>query len=140
MKKLVLAVLLVVMIFTPCMAEVEPEGLFGVEGTYWSGTVIAGVPQTNPLDIAFSGGIMYLCNVLGCYPDYVVTGSYTDILLLTFFNANMEALAINGILIPFLGIGWGLNTFIYGDFLYPILLTYTKTSDNWTLYSEYGDG
>jgi hypothetical protein len=36
MKKIILAVLMAVMITTPCFAqEVEPEGLFSIEGTSW---------------------------------------------------------------------------------------------------------
>ena len=36
MKKTILAVLMVVMIATPCFAqEVEPDGLFSIEGTKW---------------------------------------------------------------------------------------------------------
>jgi hypothetical protein len=36
MKKIILAVLMAVMIATPCFAqEVEPEGLFSLEGTLW---------------------------------------------------------------------------------------------------------
>ena len=38
MKKTILAVLMVLVIATPCFAEeVEPDGLFSIEGTRWRG-------------------------------------------------------------------------------------------------------
>ena len=69
MKKTSLVALMVLMITTPCFAqEVETEGLFGVEGTYWAGTFTAdGI--TNPfLDLGFYGGSMYESYLGNVYP------------------------------------------------------------------------
>jgi hypothetical protein len=112
MNKLILTVLMLVMLTVPSKAEVEPAGLFGVEGTYWEEIPIFEGQPTYPLDIAFSGGKIY-----GCIDEYscneltsISPSSHTDFFLLTLFNinfCNISALTINGILIPFLGLGWG---------------------------------
>ena len=120
MKKLVLAMLMVVMLAVPCMAEVEPEGLFWIEGTYWTGVFTTAVTTEGNLDLAFSGGNMYMCNAPSeCHPltpNAVVTTSYIDIFLLTIFTSTLtdgaNSLTINGILFPFLSVGWGLGDYI----------------------------
>jgi hypothetical protein len=38
MNKLILTVLMVVMLATPCIAEVEPAGLFTIDNTQWYAT------------------------------------------------------------------------------------------------------
>jgi hypothetical protein len=63
MKKLVLAMLMVVMLATPCMAEVEPEGLFSIDHTEWSISppMLGGLGST-PVwidSIGCSAGIIY---------------------------------------------------------------------------------
>ena len=35
MKRAILALLIVAMVSTPCLAEVEPESIFSVNGTLW---------------------------------------------------------------------------------------------------------
>jgi hypothetical protein len=67
MKKLILAVLMAVMLATPCFAqEVEPEGIFSLHGTLWQ-TLPTGVqllpfpPSLVPIDweFGFYGGEVY---------------------------------------------------------------------------------
>jgi hypothetical protein len=62
MKKLILAVLMVVMLAVPCMAEVEPEGLFGLEGTFWSGISLEQVGIPIPFGLGFHENTMYFCD------------------------------------------------------------------------------
>ncbi len=143
MKKLVLAMLMVVMLAVPCMAEIEPEWLFGVEGTYWTGVFTTAVTTDGKLDLAFSGGNMYMCNAPSeCQPltpTSVVTTSYIDIFLLTIFSSKLtegaNSLTINGILFPFLNVGWGAGDYIAdsaGGVLYPLSATFMKITDTWT--------
>ena len=89
MKKAILIVLMVVMVATPCLAEVEPEGIFSIEGTLWRvcGIVFATVPPfiggSCDLIIGFYQGTVYSCDEYGgrChpYPDY----AYIDLLLVS---------------------------------------------------------
>jgi len=36
MKKTILVVVMLVMVTTPCLAEIEPDGSFSLHGTQWS--------------------------------------------------------------------------------------------------------
>jgi hypothetical protein len=63
MKKLVVAMLMVVMLAVPCMAEVEPDWFLGIENTIWGVQGIVGA-------MGFQGGKMYACYstlALSCY-------------------------------------------------------------------------
>jgi len=99
MKKLILTLLMVLMVSTPCMAKVEPEGLFSIEGTYWRSTVaVEGIP-VNPSvgNYGYFDGKMYLClDVLGCYDLslFCPACSYTDFSLLTFVDATLTNLPV----------------------------------------------
>ena len=66
MKKLILVVLMVAMVTTPCFAqEVEPEGIFSIGGTEWqalpTGVQILPSPSLVSLDwhFGFYGGEVY---------------------------------------------------------------------------------
>ena len=66
MKKAILIVLMVVFVTTPCFAqEVEPDGLFSIEGTLWNKCGIdysPGIPtQAGCIDIGFHQGTVYRC-------------------------------------------------------------------------------
>ena len=54
MKKTILVVIMVVMIATPCLAqEIEPDGLFSLEGTEWRRIGVAirtAIPPFRPID------------------------------------------------------------------------------------------
>jgi hypothetical protein len=40
MKKTILVALMVLLVSTPCLAEVEPDGIFSIGGTQWEATYI----------------------------------------------------------------------------------------------------
>ena len=146
MEKVISMLLMVSMIAAPCFAqEVEPEGMFSVEGTYWEGTFTTPTIDTQgKLDFAFSSGTMYMCMCtyscasMDCLNISTPTPStYIDIFLLTFFNATVmmseaEGIIMNGILIPFLGVGWGSGSLWSGVVTLPLSGTFTKTTDTWT--------
>ena len=89
MKKSILVVLMLVMIATPCIAEVEPDGIFSIEGTLWRYN-LNGVhltpypPYIEAFGIAallgFSDGKMFGCVIPEegdtCTPDFEDTNSY----------------------------------------------------------------
>ncbi len=86
MKKMIISVLGAVMIATPCMAEVEPDGFFSVEGTEWIGEMIPGVVAAR---LGFYGGKIY--GNLGALTDD--DDSY-DELLQPFYRDLMFALKL----------------------------------------------
>jgi hypothetical protein len=146
MKKLILTVLMVVMLAVPCMAEMEPEGLFTVEGTFWNFFMLDFETEETAYDLGFSGGIMYLCGrTTGrCFdssdPPFWTT--YDDNFLFTSFDSWIASLpgwweTLDGILIPVLGIGFGsFKLFVLEKVEFSLPAVYIKTSDNWTPPSE----
>ena len=85
MKKIILVVLMAVMIATPCFAqEVEPEGLFSVNGTLWGSCEIGFVSILPFVGIhcgvlcGFYQGTVYLCIDNQCTP-LTYTSSYIDL-------------------------------------------------------------
>ena len=84
MKKTILVLLMAVMIATPCFAqEVEPEGLFSVDGTLWIWCEVGFASyrpffSTNWRELGFYKGKVYDCNPPGFdNPNY----SYVDSLV-----------------------------------------------------------
>ena len=78
MKRTILVVLIAVMIATPCFAqEIEPDGLFSLDGTLWKffrpeiqfGTTY-GQPYfyigVNSGEVGFYQGSVYWCSENGC--------------------------------------------------------------------------
>ncbi len=61
MKKSILVVIMVVMVYAPCLAQgVEPEGIFSIEGTVWRATYIFPLIDWMHIDdIGFYGGSVY---------------------------------------------------------------------------------
>lgn len=61
MKRIILVVLMVIMVATPCFAqELEPEGIFSIEGTVWRATYIFPLIDWMHFDdIGFYGGSVY---------------------------------------------------------------------------------
>jgi hypothetical protein len=85
MKKTILAVLMAVLIATPCFAqEIETDGLFSIMGTewrrigivfYWSGDMITEVPPyIRPID-----DTVYFTDQLERYGQYLELGVFTVI-------------------------------------------------------------
>ena len=127
MKNLILAVIMVVMISTPCLAELEPEGLFSIEGTLWSapGLEFEGI-EGYELYFGFTNHVTFLCinSGVACEPY----GMYVEvpggsINYLSVFGPLFGSAP--GILLPYLGVG----ILIYKNLrVFPML----KVSDNWT--------
>jgi hypothetical protein len=61
MKKIILVVLMVIMVATPCLAhELETDGIFSIEGTVWRATYIFPLIDWMHIDdIGFYGGSVY---------------------------------------------------------------------------------
>ncbi len=140
-KKIILMVLIAGMFATPCMAEVEPEGVFWIEETYWSAT--SNPPYLNA-NWGFSGDKVYMCsNAVDCsdVSIYGGWGIYADLLLFTIVNVSMETdlfkASFTACLIPLLGFGVGCGNYIgWGVSNKSIWLTFTKLNDNWTPPSD----
>jgi hypothetical protein len=150
MKKTILVVLMVLMVSTPCLAEVEPEGIISIEGTNWQTILvwtILPIPHFVPAgaSIGFSGGVVYPCMCIG----NVTNSFYIDMVAASFFMYSAEYTppdvrdyVVNevamGIVQPTIGVGFMISyqTQIY----FPIPLVYMalliKTNDNWTPPSE----
>jgi hypothetical protein len=114
MKKTILAVLIVVMIATPCFAqEVETDGLFSIEGTLWS------LAKTESY-YGFSDGTVYFCGNV-CLA--LTASSYIDFPFFCLFSYHDK----NSIGYIFPIIGMGIVFYRSGD--KDILI---KTENNWT--------
>jgi hypothetical protein len=108
MKRTILAVLVAVMVATPCFAqEVNPNGLFSPDGTIW-GIVDEGF---SALRMGFADGLIYNCtyNPPSCDDESIFGASYFNFFLLSIFAAGdpSDEETFLGVLIPILGIGWG---------------------------------
>jgi len=90
MKRTILAVLMAVMVFTPCLAqEVETDGLFSIDGTLWTrcGISISDIePSFSPPScwglVGFDQGNVYSCMDEGnsCTSN---ESSYIDLLVVS---------------------------------------------------------
>ena len=137
MKKTILVVLMAVMIATPCFAqEVEPEGIFSIEGTRWEalpmGIHISPFPPSlEPIDwgFGFYGGEVYPS---GGYSFYI------DMLVCSIFSVEYGPGATSrpvvfymGILQP-IGIGMVIRWYMaYPNQFYLAISILIKASDNW---------
>jgi hypothetical protein len=145
MKKTIIAVCLVLMVTTPCLAqEVELDGIFSIEGTVWQtlpiGLQIFPFPWLEPdhdLQFGFYGGEVY--------PDLqsVNKSFYMDMLLFSIFGTDysmstppgaVSTSAYFGIVQP-IGIGTVIVSSYQCCFL-PIPTIWVtmviKTGDDWT--------
>ena len=99
MKRIVLVVLMAVMLTTPCLAqEIKPDGLFTVDNTIWEIVFMGGTM------IGFADGTVYVCMQASCDPLLDPPVSYSNFLLLTFFEIPLEP-QLSGVLIPIIGVG-----------------------------------
>lgn len=140
MKRTILALLMVALVSTPCLAqEVETDGLFSIEETLWRfGTGIAfytrfpffQITNSNS-ELGFHQGTVYRCSGDDC--NVVSRTSYINSPVLSivyFFNV------IEFGLIIMQPIGLGISTsfgslFPITGFYYSIALMY-KVEDNWS--------
>ena len=140
MKRTILAVLMLALVSSPCFAqEVEPEGIFSLEGTLWRfGTAITFYTRfpffqitNSDSELGFHQETVYRCSGDNC--DVVTRASYINSPVLSivyFFNV------IEFGLIIMQPIGLGISTsfgalFPITGFYYSISLIY-KIDDNWS--------
>ena len=122
MKKLLLSVLMVVIVATPCLAEVEPESLFSIDNTLW---LI--FPSETESYFGFSGGKVYTVTPDGGTVAHY--SSYTDRPwgFSTFWTSDETV----GMLFPIILLGWFCTLeemqIDIGECAFLL-----KTSDNWT--------
>lgn len=147
MRKLILVLLMVIIVSTPCLAQVEPDGLFSIEETLWA----------NHLGniMGFYGGEIYRGNpdtgefipVSQHFGEDYAAHSYSDKLLFSTFVIELkDSSKIVGVLLPWLylgnipivgealGVGIVYELGPEGFFYWPYMLF--KIDDNWTLTSE----
>ena len=137
MKKTISVVLLALIVTTPCFAhEVEPEGIFSIEGTLW---------QTLPTGVQIlpSPSLVSLDWGLGFYEGDVYVGGnpqvdeflYLDLLVCSVFWARgggppiAPSVMYAGILQP---IGIGIVVEWQKTYDYMNIGFLVKTDDNWT--------
>jgi hypothetical protein len=147
MKKTILAVLMAVMVATPCFAqEIETDGLFSLSGTNWTALPISmmifPIPLLPwPIDIGaswgFYGGEVYPISFRAATNSF-----YVDMLVASIFMYVREAAGI--VVGPYIEIGFGimqpigigLMTTYYKEERNPVPIIVTvlliKTDDNWT--------
>ena len=90
-RKSILVSLIAVMIATPCLAqEVEPDGLFSIEGTEWRGV---GFPLGIQMALRFYEGNIYLNLGVPWSPSVILTldGTYLDLLVVSFFEGTSSS-------------------------------------------------
>ena len=148
MNKLILTVLMVAMLAVPCMAEVEPEGMFSIDGTKWDVCAI-GLATLFPFVLpncftwGFYQGKVYNCSGSYCSPDSSMGYIDTPVVSIIYsFNPP-----------PFGNWGFGLGVvqpsgigmftgfyFVGGKHTLPMFLSLVgimfKTDDRWTPPSE----
>ena len=119
MKKTILVVLLVLFVSVPCEAqEIEPDGLFSIEGTTWLCTMVF------PFQIFYlsfyQGKIYQSSERNGPYNDWDYETFYVDLLAISlFYNIDRpDSPGVThrmGIISP---LGFGIMIFVDGN-LYP---------------------
>ena len=139
MKKIILVVLMIVMITTPCLAqEIEPNGIFSIEGTEWrirSGDIRLGFHQGEIYHTyydLYEGEKWRKCSSStdGLDPFYAdLPVSYFQCVVLVYFGLVPFTLYQRGFLIPSLGIGFGVYGLVFYATIIPNALV--KTSDSW---------
>ena len=138
MKKLILTVLMVVMLATPCMAEVEPEGMFSIEETKWDfcGIVLATLfpfVGVNCLSWGFYQGKVYICNGSRCSPDSSM--GYIDTPVVSIIYSFYQGFGLGVVQPSGIGMFTGFY-FVAAKNIPPTFLSMVgimfKTDDSWT--------
>jgi hypothetical protein len=142
MKRTILAVLMVVMIAIPCLAqEIGPDGIFSIGGTVWQALPIGvqilpypGIWPTDDLEFGFDGGQVYP----GGIPQN--NSFYIDMLVCSVFSYRRQSGPGGGTSPFYFGIlqptGIGILVQRYSQ-IYPKTLLFInialliKTDDNW---------
>ena len=145
MKKIILVVLISVMLATPCFAqEVEPEGMFSLEGTLWVKL------EKNEMDsyTGFNGGEIYSIGTFSseqfpvpteqCSPVSEFPGNdvcfYSTLPLFAMFYydyVTMSKTHVYGFMLPQLSIGFKFYPSQFGDRLFRYVDVLIKVDSNW---------
>jgi hypothetical protein len=148
MKKLILAMLMVVMLAVTCMAEITPDGIFSIEDTAWQalpmGLQILPFPWIWPFydfKFGFDGGEVYRDS------ESIENSFYIDMLVFSIFWGEWKPppgavgavpIRYSGILLP-IGIGTVVESFLMSNPIPSIAIRIAiliKTDDSWTPPSE----
>jgi hypothetical protein len=133
MKKIILAVLMVLIIITPCLAEnVKPDGMYSIEGTLWA---IAG--EDDQYFAFYEGNVHIAIGSNLCIE--IMSSSYQDFIIFSLFNYETEVSVTNasdkikcmGILFPLLGIGFAMENGNGKYSYYEEQYFFNKAGDNW---------
>jgi hypothetical protein len=144
MKRIILVVLMVALVATPCLAqEVEPDGLFSIEGTLWRfGTEItfSTLPPflhiyNSNSKLGFHQETVYNCSEDDC--KLLPKLSYIDLPVLS-IAYGFDPLGLGLIVMQPIGLGietlFG-STFPVPGFYYSIAMMY-KVEDDWSPYDQ----
>lgn len=146
MKKSILVILMLVMTATPCLAqEIEPEGMFSLDGTRWRGLAIAFFPFppfviVGTEYIGFYNGKVYGYRSYGDYYFPIEESSYIDLPMVSIAYSiegiPSEAGSISLAIMQPIGIGVMTSIDIM-NFYPPKIPFFTigimfKADDNWT--------
>jgi len=95
MKKTILVVLMLVMVTTPCLAEIEPDGIFSIEGTKWLAIPIGIFPPILHVGLPtqylgfYNGKVYHLEYGEGPYDiQFFDDSSYVDLLGIGYYLYN----------------------------------------------------
>ena len=100
MKRTILVALIAVMVATPCLAqEIEPDGMFSIEGTLWRFGPIINCTispllllpffaiEEHTYTMVFHQGKVYWCNETECRNDNNYTYINTPVLSVAYYNS-----------------------------------------------------
>ncbi len=133
MKKLILTVLMIVMISTPCLAEIQPDGVFLIEGTRWEFES----EENYATYFGFHEGKVYILPGGICIE--LKSSSYNDFIIFSLFEYEVDAWSDGdpdsvkciGILFPLLEIGYAVEYDTRVDKEYSQEYYLKKAGDNW---------
>ena len=119
MKKGILAVLIILMVAIPSLAqEVEPDGLFSINGTLWSyDESYFGVGGGGLYFIRYylgfhDGTVYYSAGPMGIPDDFLVSDEaiYLDFIAFSIFFMRRSTAFVGGVLYPAIGVGLGFDS------------------------------
>ena len=120
MKKIVLIAVLISLFTTPCLAQIETNSLFSLNGTSWI------FPGVYGYVLGFYEGDIYLCDEGDCPSPSIYPSIIKDLLIISIFSIDTNGgTSLSGFASPLIGVGWCK---ICADYIcVPSLIT--KTSD-----------
>ena len=125
MKKTILITLIVIVLSSPCFAEVESEGIFGLENTLWE--IQMGRQEYSNYHMGFYDGQVYL----GVQSFFAGSeSSYINLLFLSIFSYPGEYENYCGIASSLLR--FGITSYTNSRSGIKTYYTMDKVNDNWT--------